>query len=122
MSDLSLGPYVWRRKTRYYRSKRVKTTAKYSPCFMVWGWIAYGGTGNLMRAQTTMKAKDYIEILDECLPFDDFIVLQDGASVHRAGMVDDFFYGNNIQTIEDFPPQSPDLNPIEHVWPPSREA
>ena len=71
---------------------------------------------DLTRAPTTMKAIDYVKVLDECLPFDDFILLQDGSSVHQAGVVDDFFYDNNIQTIDDFPPQSPDLNPIEHVW------
>jgi transposase len=41
--------------------------------------------------------------------------MQDNASIHTAKKVKDWFMGNGIITT-DWPPYSPDLNPIEHAW------
>lgn len=117
MDELGYRSIIWRRKTSRMQSKKANKKTKYPPKLMVWGWIDYQGTGNLVWIRDNMKAADYIELLDRNLPCDrNFIFLQDGASVHTAGDVFDFFYDNNVEFIEDFPPQSPDLNPIEHVW------
>ena len=40
--------------------------------------------------------------------------MQDNAPCHRAMEVMDFFKAENV-TVMDWPPQSPDLNPIENV-------
>ena len=39
----------------------------------------------------------------------------DNAPIHRATKVQDYLEKNNIQTLE-WPPYSPDLNPIENMW------
>lgn len=40
---------------------------------------------------------------------------QDNALVHKAEVVINWFEWMNI-TVEDHPPYSPGLNPIEHIW------
>jgi transposase len=41
--------------------------------------------------------------------------MQDGASIHIAKAVKAWFKDNGIP-VEDWPPYSPDMNPIEHAW------
>jgi len=46
---------------------------------------------------------------------DDFILQQDNAPIHTAKIVKKFITDSNIQYLV-WPPQSPDLSPIENVW------
>jgi DDE superfamily endonuclease len=60
-------------------------------------------------------AKRYIEVLEEYLPTileHDSIFMQDNASAYK---VQDWFVDQGIE-IMDWPPYSPDLNPIENLW------
>ena len=45
----------------------------------------------------------------------DAVFQQDNAAVHTALVVTEWFERYNIQ-VDERPPYSPDLNPIEHVW------
>ena len=44
------------------------------------------------------------------------ILQQDGARCHHSAETSKFFEENGIKTLQDWPPYSPDLNPIETLW------
>jgi hypothetical protein len=93
---------------------------------MVWG--AFWGDGKrtplfIMNRDFESKkhgysAESYLEVLDEMvLPYyeEGLIFMQDNAPIHTAKKVKRWFDENGIRTT-DWPPYSPDLNPIENAW------
>jgi transposase len=74
------------------------------------------GDQNAKRGGVT--AKVYIEVLREYLLTileGDSIFMQDNAPIHKAHKVRDFFVEMGIKVM-DWPPYSPDLNPIKNLW------
>ena len=46
---------------------------------------------------------------------DDFILMDDNATPHRARIVNEYHQQETFERM-DWPAKSPDLNPIEHAW------
>jgi hypothetical protein len=113
---------VWRRVGEEFDAKFIVPTVKMSPSVMVWGAIFYGGRSELCFIEGSIDKFVYVEILEayllplhEKFPRKKFIFQDDGAPCHRAGYTDLWKKFHRIDDLR-WVGQSPDMNPIEHVW------
>ncbi|UYV82088.1 hypothetical protein LAZ67_21000798 [Cordylochernes scorpioides] len=111
---------VWRRRReRSNPAAIVERPTVRQRGIMVWGAIAYDSRSPLLRIQGTMTAQRYVDdvLRPVTLPYlqgvPNALYQQDNARPHTARI--------SQQALQDFqmlpwPPYSPDLSPIEHVW------
>ena len=87
-----------------------------------WAAINTKGKTSIFLYEANMNSQNYLEILNqsvdemkEIIESDNIYLQMDNAKYHWTTDAFQFYYEKNVKLI-DWPPYSPDLNPIENVW------
>ncbi|CAB4432300.1 unnamed protein product [Rhizophagus irregularis] len=116
--------YCWKKSGKPLKNAHIKPTVKFGMgSIFIWGCFTSRNIDYLYRIDGGLNANLYRQILDEDfmkalqyyeLNVLDIIFKQDNDLKHTAILTKQGFDNNNVEVLS-WPPQSPDLNPIEHL-------
>ena len=126
-SRFELGPDCqWRSiKRGAWNSSCFVERRKHPQGCMIWGAIGLKWRSQLMKCSNSVNAAEYIAILENSGLITELEELhgcggwtfqQDGAPCHSSRATRDFLDSRSVRILPGWPPNSPDLNPIEMLW------
>lgn len=122
--DTAGSQRVWRKPGQEFQKENINPTVKHGGgSVMIWGCMAAAGVGNFCFVEGTMDRWQYLRILQQNVQTsadklgiaEGYYLQHDNDPKHTAKIVKEWLlYG--VPHVLNTPPQSPDVNPIEHLW------